>query len=163
MYLTVPSGRRTLYSAKVSTLSRSNSSNLFFTQSRSSGWICCRKLSREGKLSGDPIRNSEHFLGAVQHLFSAGIPSPTARMRQLLRFRQISLTRIRATSAHLRSVRSSTKATPWSRSSPNAAKPINTGTRPPSFRKYSFSNGWTARSSSALHQSARRARAIPAA
>jgi len=46
----VPSGRRTLYSAKASTLSRSDLSSLFLTQSRSSGWICCRKFSRVGKL-----------------------------------------------------------------------------------------------------------------
>src|SRR5258705_483220 len=44
-------------------------------------------------------------------------------------------------SARLRSVRSSTKATPWSRCSSNAAEPISTGTRLPSLRKYSFSTG----------------------
>src|SRR3954463_13170753 len=36
--------------------------------------------------------NMEHFLGTEQHLFRAGIPSPTACMRQLLRFGQIILT-----------------------------------------------------------------------
>src|SRR6267154_2510290 len=44
-------------------------------------------------------------------------------------------------SARFCSVRSSTKATPWSRCSSNAAAPISTGTRLPSLRKYSFSTG----------------------
>ena len=34
----------------------------------------------------------EHFLGTKQYLFRARIPSPTACMRQLLRFGQIILT-----------------------------------------------------------------------
>src|ERR1700736_797567 len=51
MCLTVPSGRRTLYSSKLSTLSRSDFSHLLSTRSRSSGWIRCRKFLRVGKLS----------------------------------------------------------------------------------------------------------------
>src|ERR1700726_4846200 len=35
--------------------------------------------------------NSEHFVGAVEHLLAAGVPNPTARVRQLLCFRQIRL------------------------------------------------------------------------
>ena len=46
-------------------------------------------------------------------------------------------------SARLRSVRSSTNETPWFPLSSNSVPPISTGTRLPSFRKYSFSNGWT--------------------
>ena len=44
-------------------------------------------------------------------------------------------------SARLRSVKSSTKATPSSCVPSKATAPISTGTRLPSFRKYSFSNG----------------------
>ena len=44
-------------------------------------------------------------------------------------------------SARLRSVKSSTNARPLSPSSLNIAAPISTGTRLPSFRKYSFSKG----------------------
>src|ERR1700726_1722053 len=36
--------------------------------------------------------NSEHFLGAVEHLLATGVPCPTAGVGQLLRFGQISLT-----------------------------------------------------------------------
>src|SRR5258708_13893932 len=36
--------------------------------------------------------NSEHFLGAVDHLLATGVPCPTAGVGQLLRFGQISLT-----------------------------------------------------------------------
>src|SRR3954469_13624150 len=36
--------------------------------------------------------NVEHFLGTIQYLFRARIPSPTACMRELLRFSQIVLT-----------------------------------------------------------------------
>src|SRR5260370_1242204 len=46
-----------------------------------------------------------------------------------------------ASSPGLRSVRSSTKATPWSRCSSNAAEPSSTGTRLPSLRHNSFSYG----------------------
>src|SRR5712672_1290950 len=49
-------------------------------------------VSRRQALPWIQSENSEHFLGAVQHLFGAGIPNPTARMRQLLRFSQIRLT-----------------------------------------------------------------------
>src|ERR1700748_213991 len=34
----------------------------------------------------------KHLLGAVEYLFATGVQSPTARLRQLLRFRQIRLT-----------------------------------------------------------------------
>ncbi len=44
-------------------------------------------------------------------------------------------------SARLRSVKSSTKATPWLPLCSKLAMPMSTGTRLPSFRKYSFSNG----------------------
>src|SRR6266851_6852273 len=37
-------------------------------------------------------KNSEHFLGAVEHLLATGVPCPTAGVSQLLRFSQISLT-----------------------------------------------------------------------
>src|SRR6266849_8892175 len=37
-------------------------------------------------------KNSEHFLGAVEHLLAAGVPCPTTGVGQLLRFGQISLT-----------------------------------------------------------------------
>src|SRR6266404_7119564 len=33
--------------------------------------------------------NSEHFLGAVEHLLATGVPCPTASTGQLLRFGQI--------------------------------------------------------------------------
>ena len=46
-------------------------------------------------------------------------------------------------SARLRSVRSRTKMTKASPRSSNVAPPVSTGTRLPSFRKYSFSKGWT--------------------
>ncbi|MGY3365198.1 hypothetical protein ACVWZL_002323 [Bradyrhizobium sp. GM2.4] len=59
------------------------------------------------------------------------------------RVRKRSSLSCRATSDRLRSVRSTTKETPWSRCSSNAAMPINTDTRLPSLRKYSFSNGCT--------------------
>src|ERR1700704_4379662 len=36
--------------------------------------------------------NSEHFLGAVDHLLATGVPCPTAGVGQLLCFGQISLT-----------------------------------------------------------------------
>src|ERR1700733_7702738 len=36
-------------------------------------------------------KNSEHFLGAVQHLLATDVPCPTAGVGQLLRFGQISL------------------------------------------------------------------------
>src|SRR5260370_3466468 len=36
--------------------------------------------------------NSEHFLGAVDHLLATGVPCPTAGVGQLLRFGQIGLT-----------------------------------------------------------------------
>src|SRR6266481_9145131 len=36
--------------------------------------------------------NSEHFLGAVEHLLATGVPCPTAGAGQLLRFGQIGLT-----------------------------------------------------------------------
>src|SRR5712671_6252834 len=36
--------------------------------------------------------NSEHFLGAVEHLLATGVPCPTAGVGQLLRFGQIGLT-----------------------------------------------------------------------
>src|SRR5258705_5889375 len=35
--------------------------------------------------------NSEHFLGAVEHLLATGVPCPTAGAGQLLRFDQITL------------------------------------------------------------------------
>jgi hypothetical protein len=46
-------------------------------------------------------------------------------------------------SARLRSVKSSTKATPWFPPSSKVAAPISTGRRLPPFRKYSFSYGCT--------------------
>src|SRR5580693_5078231 len=36
--------------------------------------------------------NSEHFLGAVEHLLATDVPCPTAGMGQLLRFSQIGFT-----------------------------------------------------------------------
>src|SRR6266403_1372276 len=49
-------------------------------------------VSRRQALPWIQSENSEHFLGAVQHLFGAGIPNPTAGVGQLLRFGQISRT-----------------------------------------------------------------------
>src|SRR6202048_162823 len=44
--------------------------------------------------------NSEHFLGAIEHLLGAGVPNPTARVRQLLRFSQIRLTSLELLLCH---------------------------------------------------------------
>ena len=162
MCLTVPSG---------STILNSMSEFTFWTNilllacrltlSRSSGCIRCSHWSRSGKPcrgSNPKIRN----ISSDQYRASRVVPSRAQlpvwaslcdSAKYASRLRRVSSTRFCL-------LKSRTKATPSLPVSLNSAPPISTGTRPPSLRKNSFSNGWkipvafnsvTARSSRSRH------------
>ena len=109
-----------------------------------------RAASRSASVKQVLNGTADQFVGAIAELLGtkgvhghddAGRVHHEIHGRVVLKettFHRSSLSRS-ASSARLRSVRSSTKATPWLTSSSKLATPIKTGTRLPSFRKYSFS------------------------